>query len=286
MSKSSKSDNRENPTTPPALNFARLNDQRFEVRSDRDFQSVAQLMNDRFGGLPSFHSSVRLNLLEEQKLIADETGQLEIPALLAEQVEPHLRADLDHLVDTINRGEGVKSLGILRLEIGLNQEFARQQLDEMGDGTHPWIRKMARWVGSHVRVPILLAVASRKSEEQYESLAVGVRGVTRYSSALVVRPHQVAEGGSPGVYEVTGGLEAQVQRENIDHPISALLVACGERVLPRGFFNRYLQRYMVPERRTIVTRLCHYVFSGLQELEAKDSPCTVIAHDHGWQLAS
>ena len=77
-----------------------------------------------------------------------------------------------------------------------------------------------------------------------------------------------------------------MKRENIDHPISKLLVAFGDRVLPRGFFNDYLQRYMVPERRTIVTRLCHYVFSGLRGTSAEQSLCNVIPHTSTWRMAS
>ncbi len=82
-----------------------------------------------------------------------------------------------------------------------------------------------------------------------------------------------------------GGLEAQVRREDIDHPISSLLVRFGETVLPRGFFNSYLQRYMVPERRRIVTRLCHYVFNGLKSVETDQSECTVVPHNSYWRLA-
>lgn len=263
------------------LDFSRLDDQRFEVESDRDFDSVTELMNARFGGLPSFHRSVRLDLTDDQKMITGETGDLTLPSQLDRIVEPHLRADLEHLISHINRGEGVKTLGILRLYIGLNQEFAQEQLEEASRATHPLIRTIARKVGAHVRVPIVLAVASRKTDDHYESLAVGIRGVTRYPSALVVRPHLESNR-----FEVTGGLEAEVKRENIDHPISKLLVAFGDRVLPRGFFNDYLQRYMVPERRTIVTRLCHYVFSGLRGTSAEQSLCNVIPHTSTWRMAS
>jgi len=263
------------------LDFSRLDDQRFEVRSGRDFDSVTELMNDRFGGLPSFHRSVRLDLTDDQKWITGETGDLTIPPQLDRMVEPHLRADLEQLISHINRGEGIKTLGILRLNIGLHHDFAREHLEQEGSGTHPLIRAAARLVGTRIRVPIVLAVASRKSGDHYESLAVGIRGVTRYCSALVVRPHR-----DSGRFEVTGGLEAEVKREDIDHPISRILVACGDRVLPRDFFNNYLQRYMVPERRTIVTRLCHYVFSGLQGTGADDSSCTVIPHHASWRMAS
>ena len=105
------------------LEFSRLDDQRFEVKSHRDFDSVTQLMNDRFGGLPSFHQSVHLDVTSDQKLIRCETGSLSIPSELLDLVEPHLKSDLQHLVDHITRGEGVKSLGILCIDIGLNQDF-------------------------------------------------------------------------------------------------------------------------------------------------------------------
>ena len=195
------------------LDFSRLDDQRFEVRSERDFDSVTELMNDRFGGLPSFHRSVRLDLTDDQKWITGETGDLTIPPQLDRMVEPHLRADLEQLISHINRGEGTKTLGILRLNIGLHHDFAREHLEQEGSGTHPLIRAAARLVGTRIRVPIVLAVASRKSGDHYESLAVGIRGVTRYCSALVVRPHR-----DSGRFEVTGGLEAEVKREDIDHP--------------------------------------------------------------------
>lgn len=267
-------------STVDPLDFTRLNDQRFEVESDRDFESVVQLMNDRFGGLPSFHQSVLLDVTGEHKCVSGERGKLQIPAQILALTEQHLKDDLHQLVDYINRGDGIKTLGILCFDIGLNREFAQQQLKDMGSRTSPLLRSVTRFFGSRVKVPIVLAVASRQTGDSYESLAVGIRGVTRYSSALVVKPH-----GCDGHYEVIGGLEAQVKREDIDHPISSLLVRFGETVLPRGFFNSYLQRYMVPERRRIVTRLCHYVFNGLKSVETDQSECTVVPHNSHWRLA-
>lgn len=267
-------------STVDPLDFTRLNDQRFEVESDRDFESVVQLMNDRFGGLPSFHQSVLLDVTGEHKCVSGERGKLQIPAQILALTEQHLKDDLHQLVDYINRGDGIKTLGILCFDIGLNREFAQQQLKDMGSRTSPLLRSVTRFFGSRVKVPIVLAVASRQTGDHYESLAVGIRGVTRYSSALVVKPH-----GCDGHYEVIGGLEAQVKREDIDHPISSLLVRFGETVLPRGFFNSYLQRYMVPERRRIVTRLCHYVFNGLKSVETDQSECTVVPHNSHWRLA-
>ena len=267
-------------STVDPLDFTRLNDQRFEVESDRDFESVVQLMNDRFGGLPSFHQSVLLDVTGEHKCVSGERGKLQIPAQILALTEQHLKDDLHQLVDYINRGDGVKTLGILCFDIGLNKEFAQQQLKEMGGRTHPLLRSVTRFFGSRVKVPIVLAVASRQTGDHYESLAVGIRGVTRYSSALVVKPHAC-----DGRYEVIGGLEAQVRREDIDHPISSLLIRFGDSVLPRGFFNSYLQRYMVPERRRIVTRLCHYVFNGLKSVETDQSECTVVSHNSHWRLA-
>ena len=237
-------------------------------------------MNDRFGGLPSFHQSVLLDVTGEHKCVSGERGKLQIPAQILALTEKHLKNDLQQLVDYINRGDGIKTLGILCFDIGLNREFAQQQLKEMGSRTPPLLRSVTRFFGSRVKVPIVLAVASRQTGDHYESLAVGIRGVTRYSSALVVKPH-----GCDGRYEVIGGLEAQVRREDIDHPISSLLVRFGETVLPRGFFNSYLQRYMVPERRRIVTRLCHYVFNGLKSVETDQSECTVVSHNSHWRLA-
>ena len=219
-------------STVDPLDFTRLNDQRFEVESDRDFESVVQLMNDRFGGLPSFHQSVLLDVTGEHKCVSGERGKLQIPAQILALTEQHLKDDLHQLVDYINRGDGIKTLGILCFDIGLNREFAQQQLKDMGSRTPPLLRSVTRFFGSRVKVPIVLAVASRQTGDHYESLAVGIRGVTRYSSALVVKPH-----GCDGQYEVIGGLEAQVRREDIDHPISSLLVRFGETVLPRGFFN-------------------------------------------------
>ena len=267
-------------STVDPLDFTRLNDQRFEVESDRDFESVVQLMNDRFGGLPSFHQSVLLDVTGEHKCVSGERGKLQIPAQILALTEKHLKNDLQQLVDYINRRDGIKTLGILCFDIGLNREFAQQQLKEMGSRTPPLLRSVTRFFGSRVKVPIVLAVASRQTGDHYESLAVGIRGVTRYSSALVVKPH-----GCDGRYEVIGGLEAQVRREDIDHPISSLLVRFGETVLPRGFFNSYLQRYMVPERRRIVTRLCHYVFNGLKSVETDQSECTVVSRNSHWRLA-
>jgi len=252
------------------LDFSTLDDQRFEVTSGRDFESVTELMNARFSGLPSFHRSVRLDLIDDLKLISGEEGQLSIPRELTELVEDHLRADLEHLIDHVNRGEGVKSLGILRLNIALNDRNAREHLDSEGGPKNSLIRAATRFVGTHVRVPIVLAVASRRNGSHYESLAVGVRGVTRYSSALVVKTRK-----EPGKFDIIGGLEAEVNPENIDHPISRLLVAFGDSLLPAGFFNNYLNRYMVPERQKIVSKLCHYVFSGLRTTSDDLSACTV-----------
>lgn len=272
---------REVGMNPLPLDFARLDDQRFEVTSGRDFESVAELMNARFSGLPSFHRSVRLDLLEDSKLISGEEGQLSIPKELDRLVEKHLRADLEHLISFINRGDGIKSLGILRLNIGLNDRFAREHLEREVGQKNPLIRAATRFVSTHVRVPIVLAVASRRNGNHYESLAVGVRGVTRYSSALVVRPRK-----EKGSFDIVGGLEAEVRPENIDHPISRLLVAFGDSLLPTGFFNNYLNRYMVPERQRIVSKLCHYVFSGLRSTSGGHSRCTVTPLVAPWVAAA
>ncbi len=167
-------------STVDPLDFTRLNDQRFEVESDRDFESVVQLMNDRFGGLPSFHQSVLLDVTGEHKCVSGERGKLQIPAQILALTEQHLKDDLHQLVDYINRGDGIKTLGILCFDIGLNREFAKQQLKDMGSRTSPLLRSVTRFFGSRVKVPIVLAVASRQTGDHYESLAVGIRGVTRY----------------------------------------------------------------------------------------------------------
>lgn len=256
-----------------ALDFARLTDQRFEVKSERDFDAVANLMNRRFGGLPDFHRSVRLTVLEDRKLINAEAADLVVPAELDGLVEPHLRADLEHLIEFINRGEGVKTLGLLKLQVRLNPRYTSEHIAREECDKPALLRKLAGFVGNRVHIPIVLAVASRKNGSSYESLAVGLRGVTRYSSALFV----TLMGGS-NVYQIEGGLEARVEPRHLDHALSHLLVGSRGRLLSRGFFNRYLERYMNPERGTIVSKLCRHVFSGLKSAgEACSIPSAIIS---------
>ena len=60
------------------LDFTQLNDQRFEVESDRDFESVVQLMNDRFGGLSLAFGLKYISegLIRRRKRIAGEVDSM------------------------------------------------------------------------------------------------------------------------------------------------------------------------------------------------------------------
>ena len=256
---------------PEELDFARMTDQRFRVRSVRAFDAVAALMNRRFAGLPRFHHSVKLSVLEDRKLIEGQRGPLTLPRELGRLVAPHLEADVQQLLGFANRKKGTRTLGMLRLGIRLDARYTTEHIEREGVPQGALMRSLTRFFGHRLQVPVVLAVASRQDGDHYESLAVGVRGVTRYCSALFVSPM-----GEPSAYRVEGGLEASVAPEHIDHPISALLTRTGRCLLPEKFFDRYLEHYMVPERETIVTRLCRYVFSGLECADADPSGCEVV----------
>ena len=235
------------------ISFGSLNHLRLEIGSPASFQQVVDSMEDRFGGLPNFHRSVDLRIHGQKKLVVNRRCALTVPLELERLAQPHLVEDLRDLVEFVNRAPGSKSLGYLKLGIRLNPRHLEKHVERHCRGSLPILRRALSSLGSRVEVPICLAVASRQRGRHYESLAVGIRGLTRYSSSIFLSTTM-----NQTRFVVEGGLSAVVNMRDIDHPISGLLPLF--QVLPSQFFNEYVQKYMLPERPIIVQRLCDFVF--------------------------
>lgn len=236
--------------------FEDLRQLRQELPSAGSFQQLVESMEDRFVGLPGFHRSVDLHLYEHRRLITGQETPLEAPRELLDLTRGHLARDLEELLAFVNRAPGRRSLGFLELGIRLNPDHLAEHLEHL-ERAAPGapVRSLLRAAGSRIEVPIRLALASRQDGEQYESLAVGIRGLSRYTSSIFL-----SRARARGRFLVEGGLAARVDLEHIDHPISRLLRLVP--VLPASFFDDYVRTYMLPERPAIARRLCEHVFDG------------------------
>ncbi len=242
--------------TSQKANFGSLDQLAFELPATTDFGTLTEWMDHRFDGLPLFHRSIHLQVDLFEKVVQNEGGALEVPEHVFKRTSPHLKKDLDHLMAHIQRDEGIKSFGLLHLSVKLVSENCRETLEKQ-QYPHKSIPRFLQWMGSKVKVPIVLAVASRKTQNHYESLAVGLRGLGHYRSSLTVGHSTDGRG-----YAVKAGLEAQVSCADIDHLAGKILAFSKGALLPPDFFDTYLQDHLMPEREHIVKTLCEYVFRG------------------------
>lgn len=239
------------------IDFNELEQLEFKVTGATNFNKVTTWMDDRFEGLPLFHQSVELGVRRVEKLIENQANELRIPDEVYRATAPHLIGDLKHLIDYVQREPGVKSFGLLHLSVKLAPQLLNQELSSRKKDSAMSFDKVLQLVGSRVRVPVLLAVASRKTDDYYESLAVGLNGVSNYSSALYLKPSA-----DKSSYIVKAGLETRVSAKHINNFAGKILNASKNRLLAPDFFNNYLKNHLEPERERIVKTLCEYVFHG------------------------
>lgn len=178
-------------------------------------------MDERFVGLPLFHKSVQLGVKRVNKLIENEASELRLPDEVYRATAPHLYGDLQQLIEFIQREPGLKSFGLLRLSVKLSPKLLKQELKTRKNNSSRLLDKLIQMIGTKVSVPITLAVASRKTDDSYESLAVGINGVSSYSSALFVKQQE-----DRNSYIVKAGLE-------LDHVIHRLILLAALLLLPK-----------------------------------------------------
>ena len=251
------------------INFEDLNTLKFKVNGLTDFDKVTHLMDNRFTGLPFFHKSVDLKVNRFNKIIQNQTDIISVPEDVVEITSPHLLDDLRYLIYFIQREPGIKSFGLIHLSVRLPPLLLNKEFKDNGGGLPRPFKKLFSYIGSKVKVPIVLAVASRKTDNFYESLAVGLSGMSRYCSALYVNPSK--EKG----FIVKGGLEVEVFSQHMDHNIGRLIDNTKNYLLPLDFFNGYLKRNLIPEKEKIVEKLCKYVFHGCQLPERSSNAISV-----------
>ena len=239
------------------IDFNELDKLVFKVSGASSFNQVATWMDKRFVGLPLFHKSVELGVKRVEKLIENQANELRLPDEVYRATAPHLYSDLKHLIEFIQREPGLKSFGLLHLSVKLSPQLLTQELKRRKKDTSRSLDKLIQMVGTRVRVPVILAVASRKTDDYYESLAVGINGVSNYCSALSVTPQK-----DETCYLVKAGIETNVLPEHINSFAGKLLNASKDRLLPSDFFNNYLKNNLEPERERIIKTLCEYVFHG------------------------
>ena len=227
-----------------------------EISSITNFDTITKWMEDRFIGLPLFHKSVHLKVKSYKRVIENETRALQLPTSVYRMTDSHLKKALNELMAHVQRKPGIKNFGLLHLSVKLVPELLQQESGKYRDhGRHlpNWLIQL----GGFLEVPVILAVASRKTDNYYESLAVGIRGVGNYSSFLALHSSE-----NNNTYKVHAGLQVGVSLAHINHLFPRLFCATNCNLLPTGFLNRYLQNHLIPEREEIVKKLCAYVFQG------------------------
>ncbi len=235
------------------INFLNLGDSSYRISSSANFDTVCKWMDNRFWGLPFFHESVIIKVKKFDTFIEGEFGALKLPEQVYKITSKHLIEDLKSLINFIQRDKGVKSFGLLHLSIKLPQHLLNKEFKKLHQNKFNPFYSISRFFGSRVSVPMVLAIASRKTDSYYESLAVGVNGVSRYYSILNMESSQ-----NKSEYIVRGNIESQVYLKHVSFPFKKLFSK--NNALPENFFNTYLNNYLKPEREKIVRRLCEYVF--------------------------
>ncbi|WP_420602853.1 hypothetical protein [Flagellimonas sp.] len=251
------------------IDFSTLSDFAFAISSPENFDTITEWMDNRFTGLPLFHKSVHLKVRRYHKIIASEGNKLALPEFIYKMASPHLSDCLDILLKYIQREEGIKNFGLLYLSVKLMPHLLKQEINRYK--THGRsISDLVTWMGTQIEVPIVLAVASRKTETYYESLAIGLRGIDSYASALTLCPSEHSN-----EYLMHAGLNVHASLKYLDHIIPKFATATHCKLLPEGFFSRYIRNYLIPERQDIVRTLCEYVFNGCRKKEHFSYPSKI-----------
>ncbi|UJH68420.1 hypothetical protein [Allomuricauda sp. SCSIO 65647] len=238
------------------VNFEELRHLKLETEATKSFDALIHCMENRFTGLPLFHKSIHLKVLKFEKIIENE---VEIPSWqpsVFASAAPHLKKDLFELLNHARNKKGRKSLGLLFLRAKVFPHLLNQELQKRAKSISRTGQLLCRWIGPHIDAPVILAVLSIKTHNRYESLAVGLKGVSTYRSALYLRP---LKGGTH--YEIEAGLDVEVLPKHLAHRMGPFLDATQSWLLPDDFFDGYLKNYLIPEKEDIVNKLCQYVFN-------------------------
>jgi hypothetical protein len=227
-------------------------DQSFEVQSNACFQKLCSEMENRFDGLPDFHTSVHLEMRKIETIQKNVEGKLELEKTLVRRFDKHLRKDVYRLMSIINEQKGNKAVKLLEINVRIcpvnwsdfikNEEFKIQAL-----------KKPISFLGARLCTPIILMAASVSSDDKYISLATGVKGVSNYKSSIFI---DKIEGGR---LAIRAGLKAEILPQHLDHKLKPLLTPLTLTISDQEVINRYLSQYLVPEKETIVKKLYNHV---------------------------
>lgn len=234
----------------PEMDLEDLKTSEISVSSKTDFETVVKWMENRFIGLPQFHTSINLQVLKHQCLIENEKDELMLPEGMRNIEYIQSSKNLHQAITNINKTEGAKSFGLLYLKIKLLPKLLKDQLKDYSKGH----RHLVYLIGSTIRVPVILALLSRKTSNHYESIAIGIKGVTNYNSILEVHAPQ-----STLEYQIKGGLRVSVEPEDLDH---LFLNKIRPFINSDNLINQYLGQYLIPEKKEIIRKLCEFTFNG------------------------
>ena len=234
------------------------NDPMFEVDGNMSLTEFADGLDNRFAGLPQFHQSVMLRVVENQNLIHRTSGLLSIPDSILSRATKRLRPQALALIDDLNGIEGQRSLQLLRLGVRFPQDRILRHLYGLLSDAGSLRRQLLRFFITRQEVQILKIVGSVLSDERYQSHAVNLRGVTQYRSAIVV--DRASQQASP--MQIRGGLEVDICVRHIDHPARFLAAGMG---VPDEVFDEYLKAELHPERQEVMERLCRFALHSVRE---------------------
>jgi len=239
--------------------YEQIVDQSFEVQSNACFEKLSSEMENRFEGLPDFHTSVHLEMKKIKSIIKDVEGKLSIPKSLLRKFDKHLLKDVFYLISKINELEGKKSVKLLEMQVKMCPvNWANFISDEQIK--YNALKKPITLLGSRLKTPIVLLAASVSREDKYISLATGVNGVSNYKSSIFIDKVNEKK------LVINAGLKAEIFPQNLDHKLKSLLSSITLTFSDEDVINRYLNKYLVPEKEKIVKKLYRHV-ENLYETE-------------------
>ena len=238
----------------PRIDFPKLATINLRYTSSEDTKTVWHWMENRFYGLPLFHKSVDLRVKYYQKIIEHEKGRLTIPHEIHKKVSPHLKADFKSLLTYLDSDSGIKNFGLLFLSVKLRPNLLKTQIKKKNSGILKVLQPIYWWIGQKTTTTVVLAIASRSNNCCYESLAVGIRGVSHYSSILNIKKQE-----TENTYTIKAGLRVFVSPKHLNHPVIAKILSFSK---TKNILNDYINHHLVPEKKEIVSKLCQYAFNG------------------------
>lgn len=234
----------------PLQMFQPTEDIKLSIKSCENMKVVCEWMENRFFGLPLFHQSVDIKVIGHQSICACKNEQLSIPKNIEKLIAKHLKEDFNRMVDYINSIDGEKTFALLHLKVKLEHNLLRTLMDT--NYPNALKNKFFTFLACNFCAPVTLALASVKTKNNYESLAVGIKGISHYSSVLRLKYSE------DQTYDIKAGLDVAV---NPAHLAKRFLRTMSRLVDDKSIINEYLEKHLKPEKEQIVKNLCAYVFN-------------------------